>query len=179
MKNVLKLGCFFIEGEVMRSLEKISFEQFKKDIKNDKKLYEEYLLPVRSTQNSAGYDFKAIEDFIIPAGKKILVPTGIKVKMNSNEVFFILIRSSFGIKKHIILSNQVGVIDADYYNNMDNEGHIWIALENCGTEDYKVLKKEHYAQGIFIPYLICENEDKVQTIRKGSFGSTDKGEERK
>ena len=45
-----------------RGFEKISFEQFKKDISDDKKLYDEYLLPVRKTKYSAGYDFLAIND---------------------------------------------------------------------------------------------------------------------
>ena len=44
----------------MRKFEKISFEQFKKDIKDDKNLYDEYLKPSRGTKNSAGYDFSEI-----------------------------------------------------------------------------------------------------------------------
>lgn len=160
----------------MRKFEKISFDQFQKDIKNNQELYEEYLLPVRNTQNSAGYDFYAIEDILIPAGAQIKVPTGIKASMYPNEVLFIIIRSSFGIKKNIRLANQVGVIDADYYNNIDNEGHIWIVLENTG-DDYLLRKNEHFAQGVFIPYLICEEEQTITTVREGAFGSTNKGDE--
>ena len=44
-----------------RFFEKISFKQFKKDIGDNKKLYNEIELPKRSTKNSAGYDIKSIE----------------------------------------------------------------------------------------------------------------------
>ena len=40
----------------MRDYEKISFKQFKKDIKDDKKLYESYRLPSRGSTAASGYD---------------------------------------------------------------------------------------------------------------------------
>ena len=41
------------------------------------------------------------------------------------EFLGIYIRSSLGFKYNIRMCNQVGIIDADYYNNKDNEGHIF------------------------------------------------------
>ena len=41
----------------MRYFEKISFDQFKKDISSDLNLYNEYTLPRRDTEFAAGYDF--------------------------------------------------------------------------------------------------------------------------
>ena len=52
-----------------RFFEKISFEQFNKDIKDDKELYKQYTLPKRSTKCSAGYDFFSICDFTIKPGE--------------------------------------------------------------------------------------------------------------
>ena len=69
----------------MRRFEKISFEQFKKDIKDDKILYDNYKLPIRKTSSSAGYDFLAIEPIIIKPGEIIKIPTGIKAKFPKNE----------------------------------------------------------------------------------------------
>lgn len=114
----------------MRGFGKISFAQFKKDIKDDQSLYDNYELPVRSTKNNAGYDFKAIEGFIIKPGERVIIPTGIKVYMGNNEMLMLLVRSSRGFKYNVRMCNQVGIIESDYYNNSNNEGHMWIVLQN-------------------------------------------------
>ena len=49
----------------MRYFEKISFNQFKKDVNDDSNLYNSYSIPKRSTKNSAGYDFESLYVFII------------------------------------------------------------------------------------------------------------------
>ena len=49
----------------MRDFEKISFEQFKKDVKDDINLYNEYLLPQRDSDATAGYDIYLLEDLHI------------------------------------------------------------------------------------------------------------------
>ena len=160
----------------MRGFEKISFNQFCKDIKEDKNLYENYKLPKRSTKNSAGYDFFALEEYILDPGDVVKIPTGIKVYMNSDEVLFIIIRSSFGFKYNTRLCNQVGVIDSDYYNNIDNEGHVFIALKNEGDKQLVIKKGDHFAQGIFTKFLTVEDEQEIKTTRLGGIGSTNGGE---
>jgi len=157
-----------------RFFEKISFEEFKKDIKDDKKLYEEYKLPERKTINSAGYDFLAIEEFEIKPGEIKKIPTGYKVNMLNDEVLLVFVRSSMGFKYNIRMTNQVGVIDSDYYNNPDNEGHFYVSLKNEGDKPYKVEKNESYAQGVFIKYLTCDDNPKEK--RLGGLGSTNKKE---
>ena len=160
----------------MRGFEKISFEQFKKDILDDNKVYEEYTLPKRNTKYSAGYDFSVVSDYIIKPGEIVKIPTGIKSYMGEDEVLFIIIRSSLGFKYNARLCNQVGVIDKDYYNNENNEGHIWIALKNEGGKDIVLNKGDHFAQGIFIKYLTVDDEEEIKSTRTGGFGSTNKGE---
>ncbi|MBP3461654.1 MAG: deoxyuridine 5'-triphosphate nucleotidohydrolase [Bacilli bacterium] len=141
-----------------RYFEKISFEQFKKDIKDDKDLYNSYNIPKRETKFAAGYDFEAIEDFTIKPGEIKKVPTGIKVNMMDDEVLLLIVRSSMGFKYNVRLCNQVGVIDKDYYNNKDNEGHMFLALKNEGDKDYIVKKGDGICQGMFIKYLKVDNE---------------------
>ena len=155
----------------MRCFEKISYDQFRKDICDNKKLYDEYTLPTRSTKNSAGYDFVAINDFQIKPGEIKKIPLGIKVQMNEDEVLFLIVRSSMGFKYNVRMTNQTGVIDSDYYNNEDNEGHIMIALLNYGKETVSLEKGERVAQGIFSKYLIT-NDDDATGIRTGGIGST-------
>lgn len=157
-----------------RFFEKISFEEFKKDIKDDIELYNSYKIPERKTKYSAGYDFMALEDFTIKPGEIKKIPTGIKAKFNEGEALIILVRSSMGFKYNVRLCNQVGLIDADYYNNEKNEGHIYIALQNEGNKDFEVKVGEGFAQGVFINYLTC-GED-VDTKRISGFGSTNKEE---
>ena len=129
-------------------------------------------LPTRKTSKSAGYDIEAAEDKIIKAGKMAVIATGLKAYMQDDEYLGIHIRSSLAFKKNLNLVNSQGVIDADYYNNEDNEGHIMIGLINFGDEDVEITKGMRIAQAIFYKFLIIDDEKKVDTIRSGGFGST-------
>ena len=160
-----------------RLFEKISFEQFKKDICDDKELYESYNIPKRSTKESAGYDFESIMDFTLSPGEIKKIPLGIKADMNSGEVLFLIVRSSQGFKYNVRMCNQVGVIDKDYYNNNENEGHMWIKLENQGDKDYVVSKGDKIIQGIFMPFLTVDNEENIEKVRTSGIGSTDRKED--
>ena len=145
----------------MRKFEKISFEQIKKDIVDHKVLYESYSLPKRGTKCSAGYDFYSLYDYTLRPGEIMKIPTGVKVCMEEDDVLFLIDRSSMGFKYNVRMCNQVGVIDADYYNNNDNEGHMWIRIQNEGDKDYIVKKGEAMIQGIFIKYLKVDNEEEI------------------
>ena len=157
-----------------RYFEKISFEQFKKDIKDDSNLYEEYKLPIRKTKCSAGYDFLAIEDFEIMPGEIKKIPTGYKANFGADEMLMLLVRSSMGFKYNMRMTNQVGIIESDYYNNKENEGHLFIALQNEGDKVFKVKKGDAYSQGIFTKFLTCGDEG--LEVRTGGIGSTNKKE---
>ena len=161
----------------MRSFEKISFELFKNDVCDDKLIYNKFKLPNRSTKNSAGYDFFSLFDFSLKPGEIMKIPTGIKVNMENNDVLFLVVRSSMGFKYNVRMCNQVGVIDSDYYNNSDNEGHIWIKLKNEGDKDFIVKNGDAICQGIFLNYLTVTNERDVKKIRNGGLGSTNGGKD--
>ena len=156
----------------MRKFEKISFEQFKKDVEDNKELYDIYNVPKRGTKFSAGYDFESLFDFVIKPGEIKKIPTGIKASMNDNEVLFLIVRSSMGFKYNVRLVNQVGVIDKDYYNNESNEGHIFVKLQNEGDKDYEVKKGDKIMQGIFVNYLTVDEEENVERERTGSSSTT-------
>ena len=158
-----------------RYFEKISFQQFAVDINNSETLYDEYVLPRRGSAYSCGYDFIAICDIVIHPGEILKIPTGYKAKFGDDEFLMLVVRSSMGFKYNIRMCNQVGIIDSDYYNNNDNEGHIWICLQNEGNKDYIIRKGTAYAQGIFLKYLTCGDE--VNVIRDGGIGSTDRRED--
>ena len=134
-------------------------------------------LPVRKTKYSAGYDVEAAEDTIIPSFKKgmkpTLIKTGIKSYMPENEYLMLANRSSNPGKKGLILANSVGIIDKDYYGNLDNDGHIMFAFYNIKDEDVEIKKGDCIGQAIFMPFLIADN-DVAEGTRTGGFGSTNK-----
>ena len=135
----------------------------------------DFQMPERKTQKSAGYDFCLPEDVVLEPGKLQLVPTGVKAYMQDDEYLGMHIRSSMAVKKRIMLVNNVGIIDADYYNNEDNEGHIMLALLNMGSEPVALPKGERVAQGIFYNYLVADGDAETEKeVRGGGFGSTSK-----
>ncbi len=127
--------------------------------------------PKRSTTNSSGYDFYLPDDVILVPNTPTLVWTDIKAYMLPDEFLGIYIRSSIAIKKGIIIVNQTGIVDSDYYNNSSNDGNIIICLM-IKNKNYKTLKKgERVAQGIFQKYLVTD-DDYIDKIRDGGLGST-------
>ena len=97
-------------------------------------------LPTRKTTESAGYDIECAEAVTLEPNQVVLVPTGLKAFMAYDEYLAIHIRSSMAIKRKLALVNSTGIIDSDYYNNEENEGHIMIALLNFGNEPVTLEK---------------------------------------
>ena len=161
----------------MRKFEKVSIDEFSKYY--DKTMYEEYDLPKRMTRHSAGYDFLAIEGFTIKPGEIKKIPTGYKATFGNDEMLMILVRSSMGFKYNVRMTNQVGIIESDYYNNIDNQGHMFVSLQNEGDRDFVVKKGEGYAQGIFTKFLICDDDNGTTNKREFGFGSTNKRKKEK
>lgn len=193
-----------------------------------------YLMPMRATAHSAGYDMFAAEDIVIPAyatlkrkiltkdgperGKQraierrakrnggpmtlevvdpiakkfekatatdmmsnktkeldarpTLISTGVKCKLAEDEFLALVSRSSMPLKTWLIQGNAFGVIDADYYNNADNEGEIFFQVINLSPYDIKIARGEKICQGIIQKYITVE-EDVAEGDRTGGFGSTD------
>ncbi|MHA8110692.1 dCTP deaminase/dUTPase family protein [Lactobacillaceae bacterium Melli_B4] len=162
-------------------------------------------LPYRATEQAAGYDFASADDMVLPsiwklnflkvlwaikhgqgvdddqsvAAQKILkpylIPTGIKAYMQDNEVLIIANRSSNPLKRGLYLPNGIGVIDADYYDNPNNEGEIFVQMINFGLTDYHIKKGERIAQGIFMPFLAADDSGQPKSKKRiGGFGSSGK-----
>lgn len=156
-------------------------------------------LPARQTKNAAGYDFEASDSVVIPSMMKqykdllklgvvssilnydskhmvikpTLVHTGIKAYMQEDEYLAMANRSSNPIKRNLILTNGVGIIDSDYYNNKGNEGEIMFQFINFGPKDVMICKGDRIGQGIFQKFLLTDT-DVPGVERTGGHGSTDK-----
>lgn len=105
--------------------------------------------------------------------KPTLVSTGMKCKLDPNTYLELSVRSSSPLKYWIIMANGVGIIDADYYNNADNEGEIFFQLINLSPFPIKIQKGEAIGQGIIKHYLTTEDDD-ASGVRVGGLGSTGK-----
>jgi dUTP pyrophosphatase len=165
-------------------------------------------MPERKTKYSAGYDFYAAENIVIPPyhqlwddmlkvgmdngfdgtcidmdtmkqvtkaaqAKITLVPTGVKCILDNDKYLELSMRSSGSLKHWLILGNGVGIIDADYANNPDNDGEIFFQIINLSPFSIRINKGDPIGQGIIKTYCTT-SDDCAQGERKGGFGSTDK-----
>lgn len=128
-------------------------------------------MPARKTVRSAGYDLAAAAEVVVEPGRVALIPTGLKAYMGPDEVLLLTIRSSLAAKRGLMLANGVGVIDADYADNPDNEGHIMVAVANYSSAPVTIAAGERVAQGIFANFLTTD-DDQAKGERLGGFGST-------
>ena len=163
--------------------DKVSFEQFKEGLgdcfgdcydEKAREVYENLKLPARATGGSAGYDFFAPVDLTLAPRETVKIPTGVRVRMDSEWLLSCYPRSGLGFKYRLQLDNTVGIIDSDYYYS-DNEGHIFAKLTN-DTKEGKTVRIEAgsgFMQGIFLEYGITLDDDATE-IRNGGFGSTTK-----
>ena len=190
-------------AKVVATFEKVSYDQFEKDMKEKfpthewekdhlRIMWENIETPKRSTWHSAGYDFKAPFAFDLAPGTEIVIPTGIRAVFSEMDWDLdILPRSGSGFKYGIRLANTVGIIDADY-SYADNSGHIMVKLRyetnptfvstlmKWGTRLGFFKKMVHFneedafCQGIFRQYGVTSTDaNEPKKDRTGGFGSTD------
>jgi dUTP pyrophosphatase len=143
-------------------------------------------VPERMTQDSAGYDLYSPISVSINPNETVKINLGIRIAISTQCFGMIVPRSSMGIKKNIGLANTVGIIDADYRDD------IIVALRNYGNEPQKINAGDRIAQIIFLQYGVSthagnpDNGEEVgykylgfdvvdeldKTERKGGIGST-------
>lgn len=134
----------------------------------------DYVLPVRGSSKSAGYDISSPITVTIEPHSSVLVWTNIKAYMAEDEVLQLHVRSSVGIKKGLMLKNVTGIVDSDYYSNTGNDGNIGLALRNTTDEAVVIEKGERLVQGIFMKYLTVDNDTFLKNERTGGIGSSGK-----
>ena len=160
-------------------------------------------LPERSTKYSAGYDFYAPENVIIPSSlkefhkngrfacdnnldgtkelseefnyivKPFVLRTGVKAYMENDEFLALYSRSSSPSKLGFVMANSVAVIDKDYYGNPNNDGEIGFLIYNLSPTNTYISKGDKIGQGIFQKYYLVDN-DSSENTRMGGYGSTGK-----
>lgn len=169
----------------MNKFEKISERQFFADfaeylddecldVRDGRAIYNMIKLPKRATAGSAGHDFFAPYNIVIPPKGTVKIPTGIRVILDSDKFLAIYPRSGLGFKYKMQLWNTIPVIDADY-SGSDNEGHIWCKFFNDSPDNKTIIIKQGDAmcQGVIQQFFKTDN-DEANGIRNGGIGSTTK-----
>lgn len=128
-------------------------------------------IPRRATELSACYDLYPLSLGHIYPNETVKIPTGIKVHMPSNEIFVISMRSSLAFRG-LTMPNAPGIIDADYYNNPDNEGEISLLIHNGSPKLFEFDRETRLCQGMFIEYKKVDDDVPLTSMRSGGFGST-------
>lgn len=145
----------------------------KKGFKRENIYVSEYAEPKRATYHSAGSDFYYVgeKDVVVRPGEKVFIITNVKACMPTNVFLAFMVRSSQGMFKDVMLTNTMGVIDCDYYNNKANEGNIGVGIRNLGDKDLVIKSGEAIGQAIFVPFIAPVNES-LDNERVGGYGST-------
>lgn len=131
-------------------------------------------IPQYQTNGAAGMDLcAAIENPIeLKPLERVLIPTGLKVELESGYEIQIRPRSGLSIKHGITLINCVGTIDEDY------RGEVCVPLVNLSNEIYTIQPQERIAQMIIAKVEKAQIEvvtELSDTVRgEGGFGSTGK-----
>ena len=149
------------------------FEEVSKEFK---KLDGQALLPLRGSKTSAGYDFYTTEELVIHPQEKVFFWTDIKAQMPEGEFLMLIVRSSLGVKKDLMLANTIGIGDSDYYSNAGNDGNYGVCLRNLkpefkldGYEEVKVndMYNPNRAIKLSIPKLKDLRKENTVVIPKG------------
>lgn len=162
----------------------MKFEAFKNDMAmyrpinfmsgEVEKAYNGIKIPVRKTKYSAGYDICIPIDISIPSGQRRVIPTGIKVVFEEDEMstwhLQMYVRSSVGIKDGIVLTNGTGVIDPDYFRGK-NDGDMMLALLNTSDKLVQYKAGDRICQAVFVIHGLT-SDDNASGDRIGGIGST-------
>lgn len=137
-----------------------------------KKMNPNAIIPTRGSDQAAGVDLYACIDtpITIYPGETYTIGSGVAFEPPKGYFGALCVRSSVGIKRNLGLANQIGIIDADFRNE------ILIALYNHGNQPETINPGERVAQLVLLPYITCpieEIEDLTETTRgMGGIGST-------
>jgi dUTP pyrophosphatase len=132
--------------------------------------------PEYATAGSSGFDLRAnLETSVtIPAGERVIVPTGLFFEIPDNFEIQVRPRSGLAAKNGVTVLNTPGTVDADY------RGELKVILINLGNEDFEIKHGDRIAQGVMAAVtaknyinLIKVNDISDNTERgTGGFGST-------
>ena len=128
-------------------------------------------LPSYGTSEAAGFDLAAAHDLVVAPRQIALVRTGLVIEVPSGYFLAIFARSSTPLKRGLIVSNGIGVIDPDYSGPNDE---VMIQVMNVTDSDVSLHRGDRLAQGIILaaPRVAWDEVNEIREVTRGGFGST-------
>ena len=128
-------------------------------------------LPAYGTDEAAGFDLAAAHDMVVPAGRVVLIRTGLIIEVPSGHCLAIFARSSTPLKRGLMVANGVGIVDPDYCGPADE---VMIQVLNFTSADVQVRRSDRLAQGIVLPAprVQWEEVEETKQTTRGGFGAT-------
>lgn len=134
------------------------------------KTHSDALLPVKNHKDDAGWDVFSVEEVVIPANSRNVVPVGLKLAyLEPGYWIKVCSRSGLSFKQGILA--HPGVIDNGY------RGDLGVLLYNLSKVDYTVKKGDRVAQLVLQFNIDIEAEwGNVEETERGEkgFGSSGK-----
>lgn len=123
-------------------------------------------LPSYATIGSAGMDIYAnlTEAIVLKPFERKLIPTGLHIELPQGYEAQLRMRSSWALKRGLILPNAPATIDSDY------RGEIQLIVANISQEEQTILPNDRLAQMVIAKY------EKVEWIAVNSLSDTTRGE---
>jgi dUTP pyrophosphatase len=128
-------------------------------------------LPAYGTDEAAGFDLAAAHDASVPAGRIVLIRTGLIIEVPTGHCLAIFARSSTPLKRGLLVANGVGIVDPDYCGPNDE---VMIQVLNFTAADVHVRRGDRLAQGIVLPAprVHWAEVDEIRQPTRGGFGAT-------
>lgn len=122
--------------------------------------------PRQAYKDDAGIDLALKHDLTVPVGSHRVGDTGVHVAVPRGHVGMVFVRSSTGIKKHLVLSNGTGIVDSGY------RGPIKISLHNTGDTTQHIQAGDYIAQLVVVPIVlnVWAEVPHLDTTQRGTNG---------
>ena len=108
---------------------------------------------------------------MVPPRQIVLVRTGLVIEVPTGYFLGVFARSSTPLKRGLVVSNGVGVIDPDY-SGPDDE--VMIQVLNITDAPVEVRRGDRLAQGIILPAprVMWDEVTEIREVTRGGFGAT-------
>jgi deoxyuridine 5'-triphosphate nucleotidohydrolase len=103
------------------------------------KLNPNAIIPTYAHPTDAGADVSAVEVTVVPAGKTVLVHTGLKLAVPKGYEVQVRPRSGLSLKTGLRVANAPGTIDSSY------RGELGIVITNTSSESYTIAAGDKIA----------------------------------
>jgi len=137
-----------------------------------KRIDSSFPIPQYQTPGSVAFDLYARVTTTVKPFSPTIIPTNIVVDVPEGYFLMLASRSSTPIKKHLMVSNGIGVIDQDFNGDTDEIG---VQVLNFSHENVVIEKGERIAQALLVKIAKVEEFEEVDSmsnVSRGGFGST-------